>query len=517
MEWQLSLNHQEQPDEQSTHYISQKPGRAEHGLPLIIHGPMGVEPQVPELQCHSLNSAEDPGLKDEKDSDKEKGKKRKPRRVLRPPSVSNRSFKRSSGVRVHPHSPKQQRASANLSDCTARLDPFSALPGALNQFDDNLLRWYLFHYPRAQYGFHPDLNPHPVHTNFTISLSTPACFEVILARSALTQLNLKMYESSQKKRHLEQATLRHKEKALQLVQRSSSEYNKSESTKSKDDLLASIMSLGNLDRRAGARSADIHYTAIRRILKATGGPLNVASPTLRRVSLFFECMYGTSPISYVWDSSDFAPILDGLNSFLNEIWETRRSEPSMVDRDKDTHSGSDTPSPYIRPDSMLCAILSRAPIDLLHPDRQDHLNLIWQLTSALLLAALIVEAESNRSRSRSLMTSIYEAVEHGPPKLLVQDSITNVMWLLFQGVGGSPSSATTISEILWTEVDERMHSERILHVAGWVFVCKYLSFTMRLKVKTWIMHFLTGTFKAIPHDKESRPLKLTLFDFSYAC
>ena len=57
-----------------------------------------------------------------------------------------------------------------LTKCSNKLDPFATLPISLNKFQEGLLRWYLFRYPFAQYGFNPHLFPHPVHTNFRISL-----------------------------------------------------------------------------------------------------------------------------------------------------------------------------------------------------------------------------------------------------------------------------------------------------------------------------------------------------------
>ena len=197
-----------------------------------------------------------------------------------------------------------------LLPCSDRFDPFAALPTNLNRFQEHLISFYLFHYPHATYGFSPRLKPHPVASNFKIALTTPACFQTILSRAALYRGSLKTYGSDKEKKSLELAMLRHKVEAIRLVHGTSVEYNKSKEPKLKDDLLASIMALGNLDRRSGsASSADMHYTAIRRILKATGGPLAILNPMLNRVSVFFECIYGTSPQSYIWEKGRFRKTL----------------------------------------------------------------------------------------------------------------------------------------------------------------------------------------------------------------
>ena len=65
----------------------------------------------------------------------------------------------------------QGSATQTLTKCSNKLDPFAALPVSLNKFQEGLLRFYLFRYPYAQYGFSPQLKPHPVFTNFNISLS----------------------------------------------------------------------------------------------------------------------------------------------------------------------------------------------------------------------------------------------------------------------------------------------------------------------------------------------------------
>src|SRR5271155_3311146 len=105
----------------------------------------------------------------------------------------------------------------NLLPCSDRFDPFAALPTNLNRFQEHLISFYLFHYPHATYGFSPRLKPHPVASNFKIALTTPACFQTILARAALYRGSLKTYGSDKEKKALELAMLRHKVEAIRLV------------------------------------------------------------------------------------------------------------------------------------------------------------------------------------------------------------------------------------------------------------------------------------------------------------
>jgi hypothetical protein len=273
----------------------------------------------------------------------------------------------------------------NLLPCSDRFDPFAALPTNLDRFQEHLISFYLFHYPHATYGFSPRLQPHPVASNFKIALTTPACFQTILARAALYRGSLKTYSSDKEKKSLELAMLRHKVEAIRLVHGTSVQYNKSKEPKLKDDLLASIMALGNLDRRSGsASSADMHYTAIRRILKATGGPLAIHNPMLNRVAVFFECIYGTSPQSYIWEKADFARLLNGTNDFLRQIREVS-IEPSASDKGKgtfrdDSPDGTSPGAFSLKQESALYICLSKEPRDPYNLTRADRLEIIWQLT-----------------------------------------------------------------------------------------------------------------------------------------
>ena len=120
-----------------------------------------------------------------------------------------------------------------------RLDPFAALPVNLDRFQEHLISFYLLYYPKATYGFSPRLRPHPVASNFSIALTTPACFQVIMARSALYRISLNKYATDAEKQSLELAIMRHKGEALRMVRALSIKA----SPKRKDDLLASIISL----------------------------------------------------------------------------------------------------------------------------------------------------------------------------------------------------------------------------------------------------------------------------------
>ena len=180
--------------------------------------------------------------------------------------------------------------------------------------------------------------------NFSIALTTPACFQVILARSALYRLSLSKYSGEKQKKALEVVMMRHKSEALRLIRALSAK----SSPNRKDDLIASIISLGTLDRRTGSSdAAGMHFMAVRRILKATGGPLAVRSLLLSRVMVFFECIYDTSPESYIWDEADLRQLLPDLNTFLVESGHFGSRPPHLLSSALETASTQPLPVPMI--------------------------------------------------------------------------------------------------------------------------------------------------------------------------
>jgi hypothetical protein len=382
----------------------------------------------------------------------------------------------------------------NLLPCSDKFDPFASLPTSLNRFQEHLISFYLFHYPHATYGFNPRLKPHPVATNFTIALTTPACFQTILSRAALYRGSLKTYGSDKEKKALELAMLRHKVEAIRLVHGTSVQYNKSKEPKLKDDLLASIMALGNLDRRSGsADSADMHYTAIRRILKATGGPLAINNPMLNRVSVFFECIYGTSPQSYIWEKTDFPRLVAGTNDFLQQIRKVS-NEPPATEKGKGKLRAESLAVPFLsafclRQETALYICLSKGPHDSSNPTRQDHLELIWQLTCLLMLASIVTDYRDAPDRLQAYMSNIYKVVED--VKLSPAETSNNLMWLI------------QISDL------SEEHSKRILRSAESAWICKHLKYDMQAILKRWLLQFLTG-------HKMEQPLILDIYHFSYA-
>ena len=384
----------------------------------------------------------------------------------------------------------------NLLPCSDKFDPFAALPTNLNRFQEHLISFYLFHYPHATYGFSSRLKPHPVATNFAIALTTPACFQTILSRAALYRGSLKTYGSDKEKNALELAMLRHKVEAIRLVHGTSVQWNQSKEPKLKDDLLASIMALGNLDRRSGSvDSAGMHYTAIRRILKATGGPLAISNPMLARVSVFFECIYGTSPNSYIWEKADFATLLNASKDFLRQIQKVWGEPPTTGKCKGKGRLKSESPECAPRStftldqDSVLCTCLSKGPRDPSNLTRQDCLELIWQLTCLLMLAAIVVDYHEDPDGLQAYVDNIDKVVND--LQLSVTETSNNIMWLI------------QINDL--TEA----HSKRILRSAESAWICKHLKYEMQVSLKEWLLQFLTG--QTITH-----PFILDVFHFSYA-
>jgi hypothetical protein len=377
-----------------------------------------------------------------------------------------------------------------------RLDPFAALPVTLDRFQEHLISFYLLYYPKATYGFSPRLRPHPVASNFSIALTTPACFQVIMARSALYRISLNKYATEAEKQSLELAVMRHKGEALKLVRLLSAKL----SPKRKDDLLASIISLGTFDRRSGSQeAAGMHYQAVRRILKSTGGPLAVNSVLLSRVMCFFECIYGTSPESYIWDESDVQRLVHGLNNFLRklrEFWQSLSTINALAARSaEDTAKGQGKeaePRPIhsfgLRPGSTLLGLVSRQPPPTAELTQQRRLEMIFQLTCLLTLGMITMDFANDFRALLAYMDGLHTSIE----KLqLTGLSCNNAMWQIQVSDHSEP------------------HSRRIWRAASFAWVMKHCTYSVQLTLKEWLLAFFTGK----PVEK---PYKLDPFHFSYA-
>ncbi|ETI26435.1 hypothetical protein G647_03212 [Cladophialophora carrionii CBS 160.54] len=381
-----------------------------------------------------------------------------------------------------------------------RLDPFAALPVTLDRFQEHLISFYLLYYPKATYGFSPRLRPHPVASNFSIALTTPACFQVIMARSALYRISLNKYATEAEKSSLELAVVRHKGEALKLVRLLSSKLT----PKRKDDLLASIISLGTFDRRSGSQeAAGMHYQAVRRILKSTGGPLAVNSVLLSRVMCFFECIYGTSPESYIWDESDVQRLVHGLNGFLKklrEFWQSLSTINALTARlaeDEDGEARDLTgkeaePRPIhsfgIRPGSTLLGLVSRQPPPTAELTQQRRLEMIFQLTCLLTLGMITMDLANDFRALQAYMDGLHASIE----KLqLAGLSCNNAMWQIQVNDHSEP------------------HSRRIWRAASFAWVMKHCTYSVQLTLKDWLLAFFTG-------KPVQKPYRLDPFHFSYA-
>jgi hypothetical protein len=331
-----------------------------------------------------------------------------------------------------------------------------------------------------------------VATNFSIALTTPACFQVALARSALYRLSLNKYTDDKEKKALELAMMRHKGEALKHIRQLSAKASKSR----KDDLIASIISMGTLDRRTRASStAGMHYRAVRRILKNTGGPLAVSSLLLSRVMVFFECIYGTSPESYIWDESDLKDLIVEFNAFPARLWKCWKSLRSMSSLlHTKVAGGLRQEYSCLRRSSSLFATISK-PVGPTEPfsDQvlpQHRLEVICQITCLITLAGIVLDNIDDLEELQMYIDSLERMVED--LKLAGQSS-NNVMW-----------------QIQINDHSDR-HSKRIWNSASYAWVMKHTSWNVQGQLKKWLFDFL------MVEDVEGKSaFKMDAFHFSYA-
>ena len=285
--------------------------------------------------------------------------------------------------------------------------------------------------------------------------------------------------------------MRHKGAALRHIRHLSAKARPS----CKDDLLASIISVGTLDRRTGARdTAGMHFMAVRRLLKSSGGPLAVKSLLLSRVMVFFECIYGTTPQSYIWDENDLHGLIQEYNGFLQRLWNFWKSL-SAISHLRTEPSDTQPLHPIcLRPDSILLAIVSRypGPADA-SPDQilpQHRLELICQLTCLITLASIVLDYANEFADLQTYMDSLHQMIED--LKLAGQSS-NNVMWQI--------------------QINDHSddHTKRIWRSASYAWVTKHTPWNIQIQMKAWLLDFLTGE-----QVEKKKPWRLDPFHFSYA-
>jgi len=190
---------------------------------------------------------------------------------------------------------------------------------------------------------------------------------------------------------------------------------------------------------------------------------------------------------------DFARLLNGTNDFLRQIREIS-IEPPASDKGKgsvtDDSSGDTSPGAFsLNRESTLYFCLSKEPRDPSNLTRPDRLELIWQLTCLLLLAAIAIDYHDDSEQLKAYMNNLYKGVED--LRLSANETSNNIMWI------------TQVSDL------SEAHSKRILRSAESAWICKHLKYEMQASLKEWLMRFLAG-------EKMVDPFTFNLFHFSYA-
>jgi len=218
---------------------------------------------------------------------------------------------------------------------------------------------------------------------------------------------------------------------------------------------------------------------------------------LSRVMCFFECIYGTSPESYIWDESDVKRLVNGLNTFLKSlrsIWRSLSNISEMtgaIVEDMDDGSVPETKPIHsfgLREGSTLLSLVTRQPTPDAELTQQRRLELIFQLTCLLTLGMITIDYASDFRTLQRYMDGLHKSIED---LRLAGQSCNNVMWQI------------QVSD------HSESHSRRIWKAASFAWVMKHCSYNVQLSLKEWLLAFFTGK----PVEK---PFRLDPFHFSYA-
>lgn len=371
------------------------------------------------------------------------------------------------------------------------LDPFDTLPTRLDTFKERLISFWILIVPRTMYAFSPKLKPSPTGKSFSIGLTSPGHLYVNLARAALHRLSLNLYSDNKEKRELEVASLKYQGKAITAIRALSA----GERPTSTDDLLAVTHNIALLScRYSPEETADLLLEATRRLIRQKGGPLHIENSNLEHMILIYEAGLSAKRGSLIWSSSDFPAKLGQLNEFLrmlHKVWQ-HLSKPARMT--SVLSKSRPQPLPYLQPTSALYYWLTRDTRNKQAGVYQDFPEYNHQMAPTLILASVFVEMYQQPLR-------VFEY------KLEVERRVRDAHLNVAEGHG-----STNIAYIMQdTECCLRSDDFRKLQwaVVGLLWVMKFLEVDKKVKLKEWLVNFLTGA--------PVKPLlQYTIFDFSYA-
>jgi hypothetical protein len=211
---------------------------------------------------------------------------------------------------------------------------------------------------------------------------------------------------------------------------------------------------------------------------------------------FFECIYGTSPESFIWEASDLKRLVNSLNVFLKQLREQWRQlsndltdsgaegieNKGRVSRTKPKHSMG------LQPNSMLLEVVSRRPPAEAEINEQIKLEMVFQLTCCLTLVMIVMDFARDLLHLQAYMDALHKSIED---LKLGGQSCNNAMWQI--------------------QVNDHStaHSKRIWRAASFVWVMKHCSYAVQSALKEWLLDFLIG-------NAVTEEYRLDPFHFSYA-
>jgi hypothetical protein len=211
---------------------------------------------------------------------------------------------------------------------------------------------------------------------------------------------------------------------------------------------------------------------------------------------FFECIYGTSPESYIWETSDLQRLVHSLNVFLKQLREQwKRLSDNNTDSEAERSERKEKqvrtkPKPFrgLQPESMLLEAVDRRPPAEAELNEQTKLEMVFQLTCCLTLVMIVMDFAHDLPQLQAYISGLHQSIED---LKLGGQSCNNAMWQI--------------------QVNDHSaaHSKRIWRAASFVWVMKHCSYAIQSSLKEWLLDFLTGK----PAGGEYR---LDPFHFSYA-
>jgi hypothetical protein len=226
--------------------------------------------------------------------------------------------------------PGEQSLQIPASPSAGLVDPFASLPVSIDGLTNELLQFYLGStsaYWSTAYALSDTLQP-SLRATWQSFMPCVEHFHILMARSALHQLQLNDQLREDARKRLRVAGIRHRGQALSVLRK-----RMTKSLNADDDVLTAMLSLATFEHRYGeSEQARTHFLAARTAFKTRRTQSQLGIDAQKLQALWFEGIYTDPFASFIWSHEDVSHGHRQLTELLtraDDIWKVWQHEPTL--------------------------------------------------------------------------------------------------------------------------------------------------------------------------------------------